>query len=368
MSKPNWNEKRQRWILFLYENRKCVKTFTSSKKGKAGYNECLSKRSEWLSGAQEKSFATVDSQWERFLEDAAQRYQPEGVDRLDCDYRNYIKPLLGKRKLTSVTANDWQSCLNKARKTRNVKDDSNDEDRLLSEKSMKSIRNTIAEFLKFTRKDGLQVPSADDLYIPKSVKPVKEKSILTEDQMAMIFDDSLPFSNQYYIPFIRFALATGLRPGEILGLTYEDYDGTFCTVTQSINTHKNIREGGKTKNAARKIALSSLAKSAIEKQIAQTKDLHSKYIFCRPDGEIACSAKINLRFKKVCKVIGAPEDISLYGCRHTFISYASRVLPESVLKPLVGHSVSMPTLATYQHSTDQMLKAAADALDSEKFG
>lgn len=359
MSKPNWNEKRQRWVLTVYENRKCVRTFSSIKKGKAGYNECLARRSEWLSGTQDRLFVTVDSQWLRFLEDAGQRYQPEGVKRLDCDYKNYIKPLLGSRKLTSVTANEWQSCLNKARK----RDGS-----LLSEKSVKSIRNTLAEFLKYSKKDGLEVPSSDDLYIPKSVKPVKEKSILTEDQMAAIFDDNQPFSGQYYVPFFRFALATGLRPSEILGLRYEDYDGTFCVIKRSINTHKNIRTGGKTKNAARKIALSSLAKSAIEKQIAQTTDLNSQYIFCRPDGEIACSAKINLRFKKVCKLIGAPEDISLYGCRHTFISYASRVLSESVLKPLVGHSVSMSTLPTYQHTTDQMLKDAARALDEEKFG
>ena len=211
------------------------------------------------------------------------------------------------------------------------------------------------------------MPSSDDLYIPKTVKPVKEKVILTEEHMAAFFDDSQPFANQYYVPYWRFALATGLRPGEILGLRYEDYDGTFCVVKRSINTHKNIRPGGKTKNAARKMALSELAKAAIEKQIAQTADLHSEYIFCRPDGGIASSAKINLRFKKVCKTIGAPEDISLYGCRHTFISYASRVLSESVLKPLVGHSVSMPTLTTYQHTTDQMLKDAAKALDGKKF-
>lgn len=359
MSKPNWNDKRQRWILFIYENRKCVKTFTSTKKGKAGYNECLKKRSEWLSGEKDKPYSTVESQWQRFLEDAGHRYQPEGVNRLDCDYRNYIKPTLGNRKLTLVTANDWQSCLNNARK----RDGS-----LLSEKSVKSIRNAIAEFLKYCKKDGLDVPSSDDLYMPKSVKPVKEKSILTEDQMAMIFDDDQPFSHLYYIPFIRFALATGLRPSEILGLKFEDYDGTFCTIKRSINTYKNIRSGGKTKNAARKIALSALAKSAIDKQIAQTAKLKSQYIFCRPDGEIACSAKINLRFKELCVKIGAPKDITLYSCRHTFISYASRVLSESVLKPLVGHSVAMPTLSTYQHTTDQMLVDAAKALDSEKFG
>ena len=345
-------------MLTVYENRKCVHTFTSTKKGKAGYNECLSKRSAWLGGAKDHLVTTVNSQWERFLEDAAQRYQPEGVKRLDCDYRNYIKPALGTRKLTSVTANDWQSCLNNARKRDGT---------LLSEKSVKTIRNTLAEFLKYCKKDGLDVPSSDDLYIPKTVKPVKEKVILTEEHMAAFFDDSQPFANQYYVPYWRFALATGLRPGEILGLRYEDYDGTFCVVKRSINTHKNIRPGGKTKNAARKIALSELAKAAIEKQIAQTADLHSEYIFCRPDGGIASSAKINLRFKKVCKTIGAPEDISLYGCRHNFISYASRVLSESVLKPLVGHSVSMPTLTTYQHTTDQMLKDAAKALDGKKF-
>ena len=357
MSKPNWNEKRQRWILFLYENRKCVKTFTSTKKGKAGYNECLSKRSEWLGGSRDTSYTTVDYQWQRFLEDAKQRYQPEGVKRLDCDYKNYIKPLVGNRKLTSVTANEWQSCLNNARK----RDGS-----LLSVKSVKSIRNAIAEFLKYCKKDKLEVPSSDVLYMPKSVRPVKEKSILTEDQVAAIFDDSQSFSHLYYIPFIRFAIATGCRPGEILGLRHEDYDGTFCTIKRSINTHKNIRPGGKTKNAARKIALSSLAKSAIDRQIAQTEKLNSQYIFCRPDGEIASSAKINLRFKKICELIGAPKDISLYNCRHTFISYASRVLSESVLKSLVGHSVSMST-SVYQHTTDRMLKDAASELDSEKF-
>ena len=357
MSKPNWNEKHSRWELYLYENRKRVRTFTSTKKGKAGYNECLAKRSEWLGGANDVLYTTVDSQWKRFLQDAGQRYQPEGVDRLDCDYRNYIKPILGNRKLTSVTANDWQSCLNNARK----RDGS-----LLSVKSVKSIRNAIAEFLKFCKKDKLEVPSSDDLYIPKSVRPIKEKSILTEDQVAALFDDTQPFAHLYYIAYIRFAIATGFRPGEILGLTYADYDGTFCTIKRSINTHKNIRIGGKTKNAARKVALSSLAKAAIDKQIEQTKELKSKYIFCRPDGEIASSAKINLRFKKICEIIGAPKDISLYNCRHTFISYASRVLSESVLKSLVGHSVNMPT-SVYQHTTDQMLKDAATALDSEKF-
>lgn len=359
MSKPNWNETRQRWELSLYENRKRVHTFTSTKKGKAGSNECIRKRSEWLSGEPTKQYQTVNSQWARFLEDAKERYQPEGANNLDSHYRNYIKSKLGSRKLTSVTTNEWQSVLNSARK----KDGS-----YLSEKSVRSIRNTIAEFLKFCRKDGLQMPSSEDLYIPKSVEKIKEKDILTEDQMAAIFDDKQPFADLYYIPFVRFALATGMRPGEIIGLRYEDYDGTFCTIKRSINTHRRTRKGGKTKNAARKIALSSLAKAAIVKQIEQSKHLHSKYIFCNSEGKIACSNHINGNFKEcICPKIGASKTMTLYCCRHTFISYASRILSESALKPIVGHSVSMSTLQTYQHTTDQMLIDVANALDQKKF-
>lgn len=359
MAMPKWDETRQRWTLRIYENGRDLKTFTSLKAGKAGYNECLAKRSEWLSGATKNLNMTVDAQWERFLEDCYQRYQPEGVKNIESIYKNYIRPMLGKRKLSSVTANDWQSCLNKARK----RDGS-----LLSAKTMKSIRNAMAEFFKFCRKDNITMPASEDLYIPKSVKPEKEKVILTEGQMELIFDDNQPFSHLYYIPFIRFALATGLRPGEIIGLRYEDYDGTFCTIKRSVNKNKNIRIGGKTKNAARKIALSALAKSAIDRQIEQTANLHSNYIFCRPDGELARSVTINHRFKRICEMIGASSDITLYSCRHTFISYASRVLSESTLKPIVGHSVAMSTLPTYQHTTDQMLIDAARALDSENFG
>lgn len=357
MSKPNWNDKRKRWQLNLYENRVRIHTFTSSKPGKAGYNECLAKRSEWLSGAKD-NHTTVNAQWERFLKDASQRYQPEGVNNLNSNYINYIKPRVGNRKLTSVTTNEWQECLNQARK----RDGS-----YLSEKSMKNIRNTIAEFFKFCRKDRITMPSSEDLYLPKKVTPVKEKQILEEEQMAKIFDDNQSFSTLYYMPFFRFALATGLRPGEILGLKPEDYDGTFVTVRRSINTHKNIREGGKTKNAKRKFALSSLAKQAIDKQINQTKDLHAEYIFCNSLGQIGSSAKVNRSFKELCQKIGADDTITLYSCRHTFISYASRVIPESVLKSLVGHSVDMTTLKTYQHTTDQMLKETAAALDKKEF-
>lgn len=360
MSKPNWNEKQQRWTLCVYENRRCIRTFTSTKKGSAGSKECLRKRSEWIRGETVNPNITVDAQWKRFMADVNERYRPEGAKNLEYCYKKYIQSLLGKRKLTSVTANEWQSCLNKAR---------NKDGEFLSVKSVKAIRNTIGEFLKFCKKDGLDMPSSDDLYVPKSVKPEKEKSILTEEQMALVFDDDQPFAELYYIPFFRFALATGLRPGEIAGLRQEDYDGTFVSVKRSVNTNtKSINEGGKTENAVRKIALSSLAKASIDKQIAQTANLHSEYIFCRPDGELARTHTISGRFKKLCKMIGAAEDISLYSCRHTFISYASRILPESVLKSIVGHSVNMTTLQTYSHTTDQMLKETAEVLDQQKFG
>lgn len=222
MSKPYWNDNKQRWELCIYQNRKRVHTFTSSKKGKAGSNECIRKRTEWLSGEPTKQYQTVNSQWEKFMVHAIKKYKPEYANRLDYDYSHYVKPLLGGRKLTSVTINEWQNCLDSARKHDNS---------YLSEKSLKSIKNSLSQFFKYCRRDGLTMPVAEDLEILESIvkKPI-EKPILNEDQMAAIFDDDRPFSHLYYIPYIRFALATGCRPGEILGLKHEDYDGTFCTI------------------------------------------------------------------------------------------------------------------------------------------
>jgi len=356
MANPVWNEKKQKWILRIYDNGKVIKEFTSSKKGAAGARECNRRRSEYLGGyAEGNENTTVAAEWNRFFKDVEARYSPEGARNVESYGRNNILPIIGSRRLRSLTANDLQLILNNAKKQNGE---------LLSLKSLKNIKAVLVSFLKFCKKDGYTVPDSSDVYLPtKIAAEKKEKVVLTEDQIARLFNDSQPFAKYFYIDYFRFLCATGMRPGEAIALTYDDYDGTFITINKSINIEGRLT-AGKTANAHRRFALSSRAKTAIESQITKTKKFGSKYIFCNARGELMNERTALSRWKYLITEsrLNAPGT-NIYSLRHTFITYSASILSEPILKSIVGHSVSMDTYKVYHHATDQQLQIAAEMMD-----
>lgn len=356
MANPIWNEKKQKWILRIYDSGRVIKEFTSSKKGAAGARECNQRRSEYLGGyAEGNENITVSAEWSRFFKDVEIRYSPEGARNIESYGRNNILPVIGSRRLRSLTTNDLQLVLNSAKKQSGE---------LLSLKSLKNIKAVINSFLKFCKRDGYTVPDSSDIYLPiKKAAEKKEKIVLTEEQIARLFDDSQPYADLWYIDYFRFLCATGCRPGEALALTYDDYDGTFISITKSINIEGRLTKG-KTANAHRRFALNSRAKAAIESQIAKTKKFGSKYIFCNTQGELMNERTALTRWKYITEPsrLNAPGT-SLYSLRHTFISHSAPILSEPILKSIVGHSVNMDTYGVYNHSTDKQLIIAAEALD-----
>lgn len=356
MANPVWNEKKQKWILRIYDSGKVIKEFTSSKKGPAGARECNRRRSEYLGGyAEGNENITVSAEWIRFFKDVEARYSPEGARNVESYGRNNILPIIGSRRLRSLTANDLQLVLNNAKKQSGE---------LLSLKSLKNIKAVLVSFLKFCKKDGYTVPDPDDLYLPlKKAAEKKEKVVLTESQISLLFDDSQPYAKYFYIDYFRFLCATGLRPGEAIALTYDDYDGTFITINKSINIEGRLTKG-KTANAHRRFALNSRAKAAIESQIAKTKKFDSKYIFCNALGEVISERTALSRWKYLSDEsrLNAPGT-NIYSLRHTFITYAAPLLSEPILKSIVGHSVNMETYKVYQHATDRQLEIAAEMMD-----
>lgn len=356
MASPLWNEKKQKWILRIYSDGKVIKEFTSSKKGPAGARDCNKRRSEFLSGyAEGNENATIANEWNRFIVDVETRYSPEGAENIKSYGRNNILPAIGSRRIRGITANDFQHVLNNAKKKNGD---------ALSLKSLKNIKAVLTSFLKYCKKDGYTVPDPSDLYLPVKVAAAKkEKVVLTESQISLLFDDSQPYASYWYIHYFRFLCATGCRPGEALALTYDDYDGTFISITKSININGRLTEG-KTVNAHRRFALNTRAKTAIDAQIAKTKKFGSKYIFCNANGAVVSQRTALTRWKYLTEAsrLNAPGTC-LYSLRHTFITFAAPILSEPILKSIVGHSVSMDTYGVYQHATDRQLEIAARMID-----
>lgn len=354
MSKPSWNNTTGRWTLRVYENRKCIKTFTSTKKGTAGRNEVLRKRSEYEAGT--NAAATVGYEWQRFIADVSARYCPEAIRNIEVCGKNNILPTCKGRQVSAMTVNDWQLIINGARKKNGD---------LYSKRYYKTIRTTIGSFLKFCERDGLQVANSSLLYTPKYA-PQKEKSVITPFIAKRLFDDSEDFASDYFIHFYRVLYLCGLRPSEACGLRWSDIDGDRLTIRRAVTRTMRITEG-KTDNARRVQYLPDLAIKELDAQKTLTKSLGSPWVFPNFSGGILCQDLPAKHWNRIREVLGC-KDVSLYNFRHSYITnLATAGLPLICLKSLCGHSIDMPTLEVYGHTTESELRLAQNKLN-EVFG
>lgn len=350
MSSPAWDDKNKRWTLRIYENRKCIKTFTSTKKGPAGRNEVLRKRTSYESGSDIKS--SVGYEWERFIIDVSARYCPEAKRNIEVCGKNNILPSCKSRQVSSMSVNDWQQIINGARKKNGEQ---------YSKRYYRNIRNTIGSFLKFCERDGLDVANSSLLYTPKHAEQ-KEKAVLSPFVVKRLFDDSEEFANDYFIHFYRILYLCGLRPSEACGLRWNDIQDDKLTIRRAVTRTMRVTEG-KTANSRRTQFLPDIALRELEAQKKLTASLKSPWVFPNFSGGMLCQdlpAKHWIRIRETLNC----QDISLYNFRHSYItSLASAGLPLICLKSLVGHSIEMPTLETYGHTTESELRLAQDKLN-----
>ncbi|MDO4460345.1 MAG: site-specific integrase [Clostridia bacterium] len=143
----------------------------------------------------------------------------------------------------------------------------------------------------------------------------------------------------------RFAVLTGLRPGELRALRWENITGRTVKITEDISIKNNCNIGGKNENAVRSFVMSDQAYAVLmeQKEKFPGKDLvfHNIPLSYRT---------FSNQWSRYCRSNGIPH-ISLYELRHTFVSI-NQGLPDSQLKRLVGHSESMDTFGVYSHKVN----------------
>ena len=350
MSAPVWNDKEGRWTLRIYENRKCVKKFTSTKKGRAGRNEVLQKRSEYESGVDTR--ASVSFEWVRFIKDVNARYCMEARRNIEVVGKNNILPACGHKQVSAMTVNEWQTVINDARK----KDGT-----YYSKRYYKTIRSIIGSFLKFCERDGLTVANSSLLYTPKYA-PQKEKAIITPFVARRLFDDNEPFASDYFIHFYRILYLCGLRPSEACGLQWSDIQEDKLIIRRAVTRTMRITDG-KTEAARRMQYLPEIALKELHAQKELTASLNSPWVFPNFSGGVLCQDLPAKHWTKIRATLGC-NDVALYNFRHSYITnLATAGLPLICLKSLCGHTLDMPTLEVYGHTTDNELRLAQTKLN-----
>lgn len=345
-----WVESRKRWqINVQIDGRR--KTFTDSTPGRRGKAATERKAEVWLDdpvSAETVRVGTMLDQYEAHLDATKSKThagQYKGFIRL------YIRPIIGHKRMNKLTEGDLQDIIDQAYGTRK-----------LADKTLRDIRACTVNFIKWCRKHGKTRLHPEDLTIPAGARK-SEKQVIQPTEITKLFSSSTTTwrgkpVEDWYIHAYRFAVLTGLRPGELRGLERDDVRGNRVTIRRAINIRDEITQG-KNNNARRTFELTELAKAELEAQKKQLKRclLVTPYLFPAKDG---CQMKHDHFYscwKRYCAANGITP-ISLYELRHTYVS-VNKEMPAGLKKMVVGHSKDMDTEGTYGHEMAGDMKKAA---------
>lgn len=348
-----WYENQKRWQIKVQKNG-VRRTFTSSLTGRKGKTECHRKADEWLDDNITDTNKKVSYVFDRWIEELTLTTSNTHVRQYKSYNKNWISPNIGNVRMCDLTEQHLQIVINKAYK------------KGLSKKTISNIKACMCSFLKYCRKCRYTSLISENLYIPRNAKK-GERTVLQPKDIKILFssDKTTRFNKEirdFYINAYRFAVATGLRPGELIGLQWNDINGRIIRTARSINIYNEVTNG-KNENAKRSFALTDTAFEIITAQRALLDEykIKSKFVFCNIHGE---HIKENNLYKRWCayRDYNGLSKCTPYELRHTFVS-VNKNLPLSMLKSIVGHSITMDTLATYGHELDGEKENIAKAVN-----
>lgn len=352
-----WVESAQRWQINVQCNGK-RKTFVSSKPGRKGKLEAERKADAWLEKGMVDDTAKVFVLLDMFLDDVKLRNgeRSSSYRQTEQFIRLYIKPVIGSKKMSALTAGDCQRVIDTAHRTKQ-----------LSKKTLMGVRSCITSFLKWGRMNGKTVLLVEGLRIPVGAKK-SQKSILQPEALKTLFTDgSTRFRRgvreEAFIWAFRFAVVTGFRPGELIALRHKDIKGRHYSLKGAINIMGD-HTTGKNENAIRSGELSDLAVYILNQQRINLirRGIVSDYIFPDADGEPMREKNYYRHWKGYCAYHGITEGTTPYELRHTFVSVNDE-MPDGLKKMLMGHSKSMDTEGVYGHKKHGDDQRAAKYID-----
>lgn len=277
--------------------------------------------------------------------------------------RLYVRPLLGRKKVTGIRPLDVQEMIDTLNQ------------RNLSPKTVREAHMVFSQALKqAVRWRLITFNPAQDALLPKKVKPEMKTLTPEEAQKFLTAATKDPLGLIF-----KFALWTGTRPEEYLGLQWGDVDLKEGIVTIQRAMLFNSKGGGwyfkepKTPQSRRSIPiprhLATQLKDHRKKQLEERLNAGEKYqnhdlVFASALGTPLSIRNLERRhFKPILEKANLP-DIRLYDLRHSCATLLFAAGENAkVVSERLGHSSTAFTQDTYVHVLPSMQEAATRRLE-----
>lgn len=356
-----------------------------SKSGKRieKYFDTIPEARNWLADARYEdhhrtagitSTVTVDTWFNYWYKNLIVDLSPNTRRNYKERYEKNIQPIIGKMCISDVKPMHCKTILNQ----------------MLDEYAGSTIRQTYISmgtmFRAAVMNDVITKHPMDGVRYTKPVKAASDHRVLTVEEERKFLEVSKNSHNYYQYALI---LETGLRTGEMIGLTWDavDLEKRTLTVNKTLEFRHNqqVWRAGppKTRTSYRTIPLTNRAvhllwelremrkTQKLSEELAQvltytdrrtgkTSSLVlSDLVFINfRTGLPAKNSSYDTHLYKLCEKAGIPP-FSMHTLRHTYATRAieSGVQPK-VLQKLLGHASIQTTMDTYVHVTDDSMSKA----------
>ena len=280
--------------------------------------------------------------------------------------RLYLKPNLGATKLENLKPHLVQKVYNDLGKAHGDKPG-------LSAKSIRCVHGVLHKALEQAVKLGyLRNNPTDVCELPRVVR--KEMATLDIADIARFMEaiKGHPYETVYLV-----TLYTGMREGEVMGLTWDCVDFQRGAITikkqlQLIPLSKGEYRVVPTKNSKVRVItvaddVMALLREQRQKQ-AEWREQAGKlwhdggYVFTDELGEHLKTLTVYKNFKRIVTAIDRPE-VRFHDLRHSYALLAIRSGDDiKTIQSNLGHATAAFTLDVYGHTSESMKQASANRM------
>ncbi len=214
-------------------------------------------------------------------------------------------------------------------------------------------------------------------------KPTFEKRqyiVISKEQYETVIK---AVANTSLQPLTALAWDSGMRLGELMGLTWSaiDYKKATITVAQTVRRTKtkgvHLSSTLKSDNANRVLPLTTSAAAALkahkkrqaEHRLSIGLKYHSEFdlVFPQLDGSPQDPANASRDWGNIKRDLGLPAKLHFHDLRHTYASTLEEMdVSAKKIQLLMGHASATFTMDTYIHKTETMMDGIKEKLETRK--
>ncbi len=298
-----------------------------------------------------------------WLKDYTLNLKPATRSAYEEHVRVHLKPYLGEVRLTRLAPHMVQALYN----------------RLLIEKQLspKTIYNIHGAFHRAMEQAKvlgfLRTNPLDGVVLPRVEK--KQVNTVTDDAM-VAFLQAIQGDPYELVLFVT--AFTGMRQGEVLGLTWDcvDFEHGTLLINKQHNKVKGEKEHRFSSLKNEKIRVLTAASDVMD-ALRRQKQLQAQWavaagvlwnnydnlVFTTETGRYINNKTLYMNFKRIMKKIGL-ENVRFHDLRHTYAVNSLRAGDDiKTVQENLGHATAGFTLSTYAHSTPGMKRESAKRME-----